>query len=100
MTIPEITPLQFMVLCILKPGPLFGKYLREELEKNEHKTSLPAFYQMMSRMEDAGLVQSTPYDEFENGFAVRKNNYSATQLGHSEREHFLKFATEAWQKTK
>jgi DNA-binding PadR family transcriptional regulator len=58
MPLPAITFLQWLVLEIIGGSTRSGKYVRDRLAERGHRKSLPAFYQMMSRLEDAGFVRA------------------------------------------
>ena len=58
MKLPQITHLQFSVLAFLQGGERPGKSVRQQLAERGMRRSGPAFYQLMSRLEDAGLVES------------------------------------------
>ena len=54
--IPDITHLQFLVLGMLRGGERLGRTVRRSLARHGVARTGPAFYQMMARLEDAGLV--------------------------------------------
>lgn len=54
---PPITHLQFLVLTHLHGGVLSGISLREALEEEGVKKSLPSFYQLMFRLEESKFVR-------------------------------------------
>jgi DNA-binding PadR family transcriptional regulator len=55
-SLPAVTHLQFLVLGILRSQEQSGRAIREILATYGVKRTAPAFYQLMSRMEAAGLV--------------------------------------------
>ena len=56
--IPTLTHLQFAALSELIPGEISGADHREVLRARYRiRKSLPAYYQLMSRLEDAGFVK-------------------------------------------
>jgi len=58
MSLPKITLLQWLVLEIIGGRKRSGKYIRVKLGERGHCKSLPAFYQMMSRLEDGELIRA------------------------------------------
>jgi DNA-binding PadR family transcriptional regulator len=56
-TLPAITHLQFLVLGIVRGGEQPGRTIRDVLARYGVRRSAPAFYQLMSRLESAGLVE-------------------------------------------
>lgn len=61
MPISELTQLQFLVLTKIGAVERSGRDLRELLAEEGYDKSSPAFYQLMSRMEDAKLVVGKNY---------------------------------------
>src|SRR6266702_5109232 len=55
--LPQITPLQFLVLALLAKEELSGRLIRELLAANGVRSSGPQFYQMMSRLERDGYIE-------------------------------------------
>jgi DNA-binding PadR family transcriptional regulator len=56
--LPEITALQFLVISLLsRAEECPGRELRARLLENGVRSTGPQFYQMMSRLEDAGYVE-------------------------------------------
>src|SRR3954467_1921124 len=55
--LPAITPMQFLVLGLLREDEQPGRVLREALEAHGVKRSAPAFYQLMARLERDRLVE-------------------------------------------
>jgi hypothetical protein len=53
MPVPEITHLQSLVLAILVDGEMSGKAIREKMAEAGELKGGPAFYQFMSRLEEA-----------------------------------------------
>jgi DNA-binding PadR family transcriptional regulator len=54
--LPALTNLQFLVLGVLRLREQPGRVLREALAEYGVRRTAPAFYQLMSRLESAGLV--------------------------------------------
>jgi DNA-binding PadR family transcriptional regulator len=81
MPIPQITLLQWLVLEIIGGCERSGKYVREILSERGHRKSLPAFYQMMARLEDAGLVSAQSARVDVDGYGVTERRYKLTGKG-------------------
>ena len=81
MPIPSITHQQFLVLSALGGRERPGREIREALQRERVRHSLPAFYQMMSRMQDAGLVEARFVRADVEGQAVQERWYKATGAG-------------------
>ena len=79
--LPEITHLQFLVLHALRSGTRRGLALRELLRRHGVRRSGPAFYQMMARLEDAGLVEGRYERRVHEGHAVKERRYEITRAG-------------------
>lgn len=77
----RLTNLQFVVLGALRGGALTGQQLRDRLEEfGLHKTG-PAFYQMMSRLEEAGMISGWYTQEIVKGQIIRERNYELQASG-------------------
>jgi DNA-binding PadR family transcriptional regulator len=81
MPIPEITHLQFLLLDALQGGERTGRALRELLSEQRHRTSGPAFYQLMARMEDARLVRGRYDQKLVEGQLIKERVYTITAAG-------------------
>ena len=79
--IPEITHLQFLVLGMLLGAPHFGRGVRKELARHGVRRSGPAFYQMMARLEDAGLVAGEYDQKIVAGQIIKERLYGLTPAG-------------------
>ena len=79
--IPRLSHLQFLVAGILRGRSLPGRVIREELSGFGVRKSGPAFYQLMSRLEDAGLVKGTYHQEIIEGQIIRERHYQLTAAG-------------------
>ena len=86
MQLPSTTHLQFLVLGVLRGGPTTGRALRGHLQDFQVKRSGPAFYQLMARMEDGGLVEGWYVQQVIEGQIIRERHYRITAIG-----------TRAWQ---
>ena len=79
--IPEITHLQFLVLGVLRHGERSGRVVRRTLKRHGIDRSGPAFYQMMARLEDAGLVNGEYAQKIIAGQIIKERRYALTQRG-------------------
>jgi len=79
--IPEITHLQFLVLGMLRGGERAGRVVRRTLKRHGIDRSGPAFYQMMARLEDAGLVAGEYDQKIIDGQIIKERRYSLTARG-------------------
>ena len=73
--------LQFAVLAVLSAAPLAGRELRTRLSELGIVKSGPAFYRLMARLEESGLVTGWYEREVVDGQAVRERLYRVTPLG-------------------
>ena len=76
MTVPKLSNLQFLVLGILRSGPLTGHVIRDQLAEFGFRKTGPAFYQLMSRLEDAAFVDGWYTQEIVQGQIIRERNYT------------------------
>ena len=81
MPLPEITHLQFYVLLVIGGVERSGRYVREKLAEEGQRKSLPAFYQMMARLEEAGLVKASTRQLDIDGQKVNERWYKVTGAG-------------------
>ena len=79
--IPRLSHLQFLVLGTLRMGTLAGREIRERLERFGVRTRGPAFYQLMARLEDGGLVKGFYHQEIVEGQIIRERHYRITARG-------------------
>jgi len=79
--IPEITHLQFLVLGLLRRGDRPGRLLRRALARHGVERTGPAFYQMMARLEDAGLVSGEYEQKVVAGQIIKERRYALTPRG-------------------
>ncbi|MEQ9504462.1 MAG: helix-turn-helix transcriptional regulator [Deltaproteobacteria bacterium] len=68
---PALTALQYLVLRALISGELGAKDLKEVLRDNDVKKSSPAFYQLMTRLEEKGYIDAW-WDEEADHHRTRK----------------------------
>jgi DNA-binding PadR family transcriptional regulator len=79
--IPTITHLQFLVLGMLRPGARPGRAVRRALARHGVARTGPAFYQMMARLEDAGLVAGEYDQKIVGGQIIKERRYTLTLGG-------------------
>ncbi len=79
--IPKLSHLQFLVLGTLRGGPLAGREIRRRLESFGTRTRGPAFYQLMARLEDGGLVEGSYHQDIIDGQIIRERHYRITADG-------------------
>jgi DNA-binding PadR family transcriptional regulator len=79
--LPDITHLQFSVLASLMGGEQTGKAVRRQLAELGMKRSGPAFYQLMSRLEDAGLVAGRYDQKVVDGQIIKERVYAISAEG-------------------
>ncbi|MGD2069695.1 MAG: helix-turn-helix transcriptional regulator [Gemmatimonadota bacterium] len=78
---PRLSHLQFLVVGTLLGGGLSGRQIRKRLQDFAVRKSGPAFYQLMARLEDAGLVEGTYHQEIVEGQIIRERHYTITADG-------------------
>jgi DNA-binding PadR family transcriptional regulator len=79
--IPPLSHLQFLVAGILRGGSVPGRVVRTRLRDFGVRKSGPAFYQLMARLEDSGLVEGTYHQEIVEGQIIRERHYTLTADG-------------------
>ena len=79
--IPRLSHLQFLVVGILKGQHVPGRLIRARLLAFDVKKTGPAFYQLMSRLEDSGLVEGSYQQEIVQGQIIRERHYRLTGDG-------------------
>jgi DNA-binding PadR family transcriptional regulator len=79
--IPAITHLQFLVLGMLRADSRLGREIRRDLARHGVRRSGPAFYQMMARLEDAGLVDGEYDQKIVAGQIIKERRYTLTTPG-------------------
>src|SRR4051794_2531921 len=81
MPLPDLTHLQYLVLLTIGGVERPGRYIREKLAEEGQRTSLPAFYQMMARLNDAKLIKTSTRQLDVNGQKVSERWYKVTAAG-------------------
>jgi DNA-binding PadR family transcriptional regulator len=79
--LPEVTHLQFLVLGLLRSDERLGRELRDELAGHRVRRSAAAFYQMMARLEEAGLVEGWYDQKVVEGQIIKERRYRLTKAG-------------------
>jgi DNA-binding PadR family transcriptional regulator len=79
--LPPITHLQFLVIEALAETEQAGRDLRDLLASYGVRNSAPAFYQMMARLETAGLVEGWYDQKLVGGQNVKERRYRITKTG-------------------
>ncbi len=79
--LPDITHLQFSVLAILRNGEHSGRTVRDQLKDMGMRRTGPAFYQLMSRLEEAGLLIGRYDQKIIDGQIIKERCYSLTDAG-------------------
>lgn len=78
--------LQFAVLGVLGGGDLSGREIRQQLNNLGVDKSGPAFYRLMSRLEESGLVEGWYQQVVVSGQILRERRYRATAEGCASRD--------------
>ena len=81
--VPSITHLQFLVLAMLRGGPRLGRHVRRGLASHGVARTAPAFYQMMARLEDAGLIAGEYDQKIIGSQIIKERRYTLTGDGES-----------------
>jgi DNA-binding PadR family transcriptional regulator len=80
-TLPALTHLQFLVLGVLRHEEQPGRVIRRALASYGVRRTAPAFYQLMSRLESAGLVTGRYEQVIVGDQAVTERRYRITAEG-------------------
>ena len=79
--LPGLTSLQFLVISEIGKEVRSGQFLRERLKKQGIKNSLPAFYQLMARLEELNFVQGRYETGETDGYTIREKYYKILNDG-------------------
>jgi DNA-binding PadR family transcriptional regulator len=93
--IPDVTHLQFLVLGTLRGGPRPGRAIRRALARHGVRRDGPAFYQMMARLEDNGLVTGEYDQKVVAGQIIKERRYTLTGRGETAWSATREFYTDA-----
>lgn len=90
-----LPPLQYAVLTLVSDNAL-GRDLRQQLKTRfKVSRSLPAFYQLMSRLEESGLVRGRYEQLVIDGQPVKQRWYAITARGRAAVAETLDFHVKA-----
>jgi hypothetical protein len=81
MKLPDLSPVQMLLIEALGARRLSGRELRKALKSAGAAKSGPAFYQFMSRMEKSDFVEGEYEDKHADGVPVRERFYRLTGTG-------------------
>jgi DNA-binding PadR family transcriptional regulator len=90
-TLPPVTHLQFLILEALGESEVPGAEVRGTLGEHGVSRTLPAFYELMGRLEKAGLVAGHYASKSVNGQKVRERRYVLTSEGSTAHEATCEF---------
>lgn len=94
--LPPLTHLQFYILTILLDSKQSGREVRARLKNDHHvKQSLASFYQLMSRMEEAGMIEGEYKITSIERQGIRTRYYKALGHGIQCRDRTLDFYVQA-----
>ncbi|MBU0617178.1 MAG: hypothetical protein KKI02_05640 [Planctomycetes bacterium] len=86
MALPSLTHLQFLVLSIMGGTEKSGHEIRALLARKGAPKTGPAFYQMMSRLEDSSMVHGWYDLTVVDGQTVKERRYKVTGAGIEARQ--------------
>jgi len=93
--LPDLSHLQFLVLAQLRSGERAGRDIRAVLKRFRVRQSGPAFYQMMARLEKAGLAEGWYVQDTVDGQVIKERRYRITQDGQRAWQECRAFYEEA-----
>jgi DNA-binding PadR family transcriptional regulator len=92
MPIPKYTHQQFAVLnTLLNEGELWGRDLRGFLKADGYTSSNASFYELMDRLETAGLVDGRYEERDVLGQLFKERKYKITGLGEHARDEVASY---------
>jgi DNA-binding PadR family transcriptional regulator len=91
MQLPTVTALQTLVIRQLIEADKNGRTLRADVAAAGKKMSGPAFYELMARIEDAGLVRGRYVSKVVDGCAIRERWYHLEAKGQSALDEAREF---------
>lgn len=95
MPLPDLSHLQFIVLAQLLGAERSGRQIRGVLKRYRVRQSGPAFYQMMARMEKAGLAEGWYTQDVVDGQVIKERHYRLTEAGAAAWRECRRFYEEA-----
>lgn len=81
MSLPKLTHLQYLVISLLGGGEMSGRDLRAQLKKEGELRTAPAFYQLLGRLEECGLVEGRFEEHVIEGQRIKEKHYKVTGAG-------------------
>jgi DNA-binding PadR family transcriptional regulator len=81
MAFPEATHLQLYVLRILLDSEQSGRFVRERFAEEGQAKTGPAFYQLMARLEESGMVEGWYNQKIVAGQIIKERWYRVTGAG-------------------
>ena len=91
MPLPPLTHLQFAILDVLGAKERSGREVREKLKKLGIRKSGPAFYQLMSRLEDAKFIKGWYDQKVIDSQIIKERRYTLLGAGARAWERTLDF---------
>ena len=79
--LPPLTSLQYLVLGVLRGSDQPGRAVRDAMTRHGVRSSAPAFYQMMGRLEEGGLVEGWYDQKLVAGQNIKERRYRVTRAG-------------------
>ncbi len=79
--LPPVTHLQFLVLGYLQDVEKPGREMRTMLQRHGVRRSTPAFWQLMGRLEEKGLVRGRYVAKLVKNQTVKERRYELTAAG-------------------
>lgn len=95
MQVPAITHQQTLVLSILSDGERWGRDVRQEMSSHNVTSSGAAFYQMMARMEEAGMIRGAYETKVVDGQTIKQRKYHIRPKGQRALAGAVEFYVEA-----
>jgi len=87
--LPSITHLQFLVLGLLLRDAQPGRRIRRDLAAHAIRRTAPAFYQMMSRLEESGLVRGWYDQKIVDGQIIKELTAAGQAAWSDTRDFYL-----------
>ena len=94
MDLPELSHLQMLVIEALGARRVSGRELREAMGKLGLKKTAPAFYQLMSRLEEGHFVEGEYEQKLIDRVAIKERFYRLTGTGARAYRDTLRFYSE------
>jgi DNA-binding PadR family transcriptional regulator len=88
---PDLSHRQFFIVDLVGDDEHSGRYIRDRLNDHGIKTSLPAFYQMMARLEDAELIRGFYVTTPVKGHVLKERHYKSLAHGRKQCQVVLDF---------